>query len=478
MEARGRVWFLAAVVVLALAVPAGAHGGHDDAFEQHQAAEAVRVAPDVQKAMGLVVRPVQQRLLSSGLAVNGKIEAIPSHSADVNAPLAGRVLALYASRAQAVRTGQVLATLDSPEIRQLAVEAARSRVQARTAFKQAEARLALAEANYQREKDLLTKGISARRDFQLAEAERNQVRADREAARAQVQLADALLKSRLSQLGQRGVSARADGIVALAAPVAGVVAEQRVTAGEAVEPGKPLYKIIDLTAVWATAAVYEKDLAQVRPGEPVEVSVAAYPNRTFRGRVASVDPAIDADTRTLGVRAILANPDGQLKPGMFATLRLVTGRASRAVAVIPRTAVIDADGQKLVYVQKGEAFVPTEVQLGRTDGEDLIEVKDGLAPGDRVVTQRAFQLRAQALKGSLAAEESASGQVSAENSDSRPTAKADRAALPWWSWVVGGVLIAVGSFVAGVGVARRTGRPAAPAARPPAGVSSSRPPQR
>jgi cobalt-zinc-cadmium efflux system membrane fusion protein len=441
-------------MVLGSAAVSLAHGeDHPDFAAERTAPVAGRVSvpPEVQKAIGVIVRPVEEKVLAGGFSVNGAIDAIPNRSADINAPLAGRVIALRAVRGAAVGAGQPLVLLDSPEIRQLAVEAERGRTQARAALTQAEAKLRLAENTYQRERALVQAKISARRDFQVAEAERAQARAELAAAQSQVRLADALLTSRLAQLGQRGVRARPDGSVVLSSPVAGVVADQRVSAGEAVEPGRLLYRVVNLDSLWATAGVYEKDLANVRMGQRIEISTPAYPGRTFRAQVISIDPAVDPDTRTVGVRALLANPGGLLKPGMFATLRLITAKGIAPVPVVPRSAVLDIDGQKLVYVQNGDAFEPVAVQLGQASGE-LVEVKDGLYPGDLVVVQRAFQLRAQALKGDIPAEDSASGKVEAESLQSSPQAGAS---LPWWVWGIGGLLVAAGSFLAGVQVARR-----------------------
>ncbi len=447
-------WILAVALVF-LASPAMAHGDHGDAFKGEQKApidNQIVVPVDVQKAMGLEVTPVREKVFSSGFSVNGKIEAIPAKSADIKAPLSARVLNLMATRGQSVRPAQTLAILDSAEIRQLAVEAERSRTQADSALKQAKAKLALAESTYQREKALLALKISSRQDFQVALTARDQAQADLEFARAQVKLSASLLTSRLAQLGQRGVRAKADGSVAVVSPIAGIISDQQVTEGEAVEPGKSLYQVINLSQVWATAQVYEQDLSKVHAGQTVEVIVSAYPKRVFRGRIVSVDPVLDPDTRTLGVRAVLANADGVLKPGMFATLRVVTGNRTQAVSVIPRSALLDVDGEKIVYVQNGEAFVPTEVQLGQTNG-DLVEVKDGVFPGDLVVTQRVFQLRSQALKSSGGLENDPSEQSPPE----KPAAKAKNSGtgLPWWLLGIGGVLLATGGFFAGRSLGQR-----------------------
>lgn len=458
-----RTMLVAGLLLSLLSRPVLAHGGHDDAFKGDQSAPTttqVNVLPEVQRAMGLVVGSVEEKVLNLGFAVNGRIEALPERTAEINAPVAGRVLRLTASRGQSVHRGQTLVVLDSPEIRQLAVEAQRNQVQARAALHQAQTQLQLAESTYQREKELLSLRISARKDFQVAQAERDRAGADLEAARAQVQLANASLTSRLAQLGQRGVNARADGSLTLSSPIAGIVADQQVSAAEAVEPGKVLYRVVNLAAVWATAQVYEKDLSKIRVGQPLEVVSESYPGRTFRGRISSIDPLVDPQTRTVGVRAVLPNPQALLKPEMFATLRVVTGSKTGPVTVIPGSAVLDVEGEKLVYVQNGNGFVPTPVKLGQTSG-DLVEIKDGVFPGDLVVTRRVFQLHAQSLKGDFAAEDSASGTVKADKAlpgRGKPSelASGNPNTLPGWFWPLGALVLTMGGFLAGIWVAKKS----------------------
>jgi membrane fusion protein, heavy metal efflux system len=420
--------------------PTWAHGGHDDdkfqgAESNKPSAEQITVTPDIQSAIGLKVVPAKEQNLTTGLQVNGQIEAIPGKTAEV-------------------KSGQSLAILDSSEIRTLAVETERAQAQGRTQIAQAQARLQLARSTYEREKELVQLKISPRKDFEVAEAEFRQAQTDLDAADTQLKLSSALLNNRLAQLGQRGVSARRDGSVVLASPLTGIVTDQKVTTGEAVEPGKMLFKVVSLGQVWATAQVYEKDLSQVQPGQPVEVVTQSYPGKIFKGRISSLDSTINSETRTLAVRALLDNPGGLLKPAMFATLRLTTGNRAQPVTVIPRSAVLDIDGATVVYVQNGDAFEPVQVTLGQSNGP-WIEVKDGVFPGDKVVSERAFQLRAQALKGGTPAEKpTQANQDLGKKTDQQPFS----VQVPVW-WGLGGVLLLLGAFFAGMRVAKQNNSP-------------------
>lgn len=384
---------------LATAIPAQAEqpeNGGKDAFV------AVHVAPDVQKAIGIKTEPVTSLVPTNRKTANGQIEAIPAETAAVNAPLAGRVLTLLAQKGQQVNKNQALAIIDSPEIRQLAVESQRLVAQNKAAEAQAQAKVDLAMRNYEREKTLVTLKISSQKDYQTAEADLKQTEAELQTAKAQTKLSGALLASRLAQLGQ-SIKGTAQGQVTLYAPISGVVLDQLVTPGEALEPGKPLFKIIDISNVWATAQIYEKDLQHAHVGQQIEIHTPAYPGKTFKGTILNIDPVVDPATRTLSIRAVIKNPDAVLKPQMFATIDLVESGSERSYFV-PTESVVSIQGRQAVFIKEGDEFIPKPIELGDTQ-DNLIEIKSGLQPGQRVVTQRAYQLMAQGAKAAIPSEE-------------------------------------------------------------------------
>jgi cobalt-zinc-cadmium efflux system membrane fusion protein len=197
--------------------------------------------------------------------------------------------------------------------------------------------------------------------------------------------------------------------------------------------------------VFATANIYEKDLDKVKTGQRAIAKVASLPNRTFSGRIAVIGSVVEGETRVVPVKAELDNPDGALKPGMFAELEVLTDRTPTAILAIPSSAVVDANGKKLVYVQNGNAFQPVEVTLGQTSG-DMVEVKTGLFEGDLVVTQRATQLYAQSLRGGSKKPE-AQGTAPAPSQATNSSKSSSQ--LPWWLVIPAGggvAAIAVGSF--------------------------------
>ena len=221
------------------------------------------------------------------------------------------------------------------------------------------------------------------------------------------QLADAA-KERLHLLGmpdaeiarverEGKVSAR----VTVTAPQAGIVWEIGVREGMAVMPGVTLFRLAGIGTVWVTAEVPEAQAALVRIGAPVEARAAAYPDRVLKGSVNALLPEVNAQTRTLRVRIVLANPGGVLKPGMFATVNF-GAPATGAMVLVPAEAVIETGKRSVVIIAAGEGrFMPVDVEVGRQSG-DRVEIRKGIAVGQRVVVSGQFLIDSEAtLKGAL-----------------------------------------------------------------------------
>ena len=185
--------------------------------------------------------------------------------------------------------------------------------------------------------------------------------------------------------------------IVLRAPRSGEIAEKMVTDGQAVQAGENLFLIADRRVLWVDLAVYEMDAGSLRIGAPVAVSVDALPRRSYPGRITFIYPAVDQKTRTLTARAEVANRDGALRPGMFATamLRPVAART----LTVPTEAVLPTGTRNLVFVNRGDGrFVPRPVVLG-VHGDSLIEVVQGLKPGDEVVASATYLLDSESNLG-------------------------------------------------------------------------------
>jgi Cu(I)/Ag(I) efflux system membrane fusion protein len=169
--------------------------------------------------------------------------------------------------------------------------------------------------------------------------------------------------------------------------------QKMVVEGQYVAEGAELYLLADLSRVWLMAQVYEYELGGVRVGQPADATVSALPGATFRGKIAFIEPVLDRETHSARVRIELANPRGELKPGMFADARLEIPAAPSLV--IPRSALIDTGARHVVYVETApNSFAPRDVKVGATS-RDRVAVLDGLHEGERVVAAASFFIDSQ-----------------------------------------------------------------------------------
>ena len=191
-------------------------------------------------------------------------------------------------------------------------------------------------------------------------------------------------------------------LLSFRAPASGHVIERKATQGMRFMPGEMLYQLADLSRVWIIADVAEQDLGRVRTGQMARARLDAYPGQSFEGRITYIYPTLRADTRSAQVRVELANPQGRLKPAMYAQVDIAV--AGEPQLVVPASAVIDNGRRRVVLVDKGEGrFEPRDVQLGAR-GDDYTAVTAGLQAGERVVTSAAFLLDSEAnLKAALGA---------------------------------------------------------------------------
>ena len=204
------------------------------------------------------------------------------------------------------------------------------------------------------------------------------------------------------QIAALGTTRTPQESVVFYSPANGYVISKRAMQGLHVTEGESLYQLADLSTVWIEADVYERELAAVRVGATADVTLDAYPGTRFSGRVVYIYPYVDERTRTMKVRFALPNPDGLLKPGMYANVELAV--SAGAGLTVPANAVLDSGAEQVVFVSLGDGyFEPRQVQVGRRLG-DVVEILDGLDEAELVATAATFfldsesQLRA-ALQG-------------------------------------------------------------------------------
>lgn len=253
--------------------------------------------------------------------------------------------------------------------------------------------------------------VAAEREYLLAwQSQKSMASAGELGRTSAAQLADASLErlknwdisnDQLKRLQREGTVART---LTLRAPADGVVMEKMAVSGMRFAAGDPLYRLVDLSAVWLIADVFEQDLGAIREGQKVKATVTAYPGADFVGTVAFIYPSVSAETRTTKVRIEVANPDGRLKTDMSANVELAAGASEGSVLTVPDSAVLNSGTRQAVLVDRGEGrFEPRAVTLGAA-ADGYYEVKSGLAAGEPVVVGANFLIDAEAnLRAALQA---------------------------------------------------------------------------
>ena len=224
---------------------------------------------------------------------------------------------------------------------------------------------------------------------------------------------DPLLGSARDRLLNLGLTeAQVDGIrkagavkrsVVILSPVTGTVTAKHANEGMKVEPGMRVFRIVDLSTVWVQVTLYESQLGGVRVGQPATLTVAGLSEGSFEGELAFIDPTLNPQTRSARARLVVENPDGRLKPGMFADVTLRTKLAEEAV-LAPREAVVETGTRKLVFVALGGGrFEPREVETAGDVADGKVRIASGIEPGENVVTSGQFLLDSEAsVQASLA----------------------------------------------------------------------------
>lgn len=186
-------------------------------------------------------------------------------------------------------------------------------------------------------------------------------------------------------------------VVSVTTPITGVVVHRDVELGEAIEPGKHIMHVMNLSRVNIECDVFESDISRITLGQMARVKLLAYPDREFMGNVTYIANTLDPDTRTIHVWVNIDNIENLLKPEMFATVAIVVNKGEGVLA-IPKAALLKEAGETFVFIENGDAFNRQDIVTGASD-DRYIEIKEGLVPGDRVVTDGKRQVFTKYLLG-------------------------------------------------------------------------------
>jgi cobalt-zinc-cadmium efflux system membrane fusion protein len=349
----------------------------------------------------------QRRLAQAGVFSQPSLQAAQAGVADAESEL-------LQAQTEAQSHTTVLARAERLFKEQLIARAELEQAQAEhrqdaTRVSQAEARVNSAKQTLEREQRLAQGGLLSRQALQNNEAEvRTATGAlqraiqEEQAARTSLNATRSVVSTARANLqaaeGNGHIEGEA-GLLTLYAPISGIVAERNATLGEAVERTTNLFVLENLQSVQVVASVPEGDVAHVRIGQRVEITVAAYPKERFIGVLQNIGNRVDDKTRALPVRILVQNPAGRLKADMYANVALATDGSNKALAV-PISAIAEEDEERFVFVAEGGGYERRDVKLGRTSG-GMQEILSGIKAGESVVVEGVFVLKSEGAKAEL-----------------------------------------------------------------------------
>jgi len=335
--------------------------------------------------------------IAGAISATGKILVPEDRTAVIGPVNAGRIVRLYAGQGTRVRKGQRLAELESADIDQAEADYLKAFADSENAKRSAAAEIKLAQQTYDRTKALYEKTVVPGKNLQSAEHDLEVAKTTAENNIAGTKATLTAARRHLLILGLKDSAIDAlstkPGLAAtfsLNSPIDGIVIERNATIGATVGKEASVFRIIDISRVWVDANVFEKDLPRVRVGQSVKLTVTSFPGSTFSGKVIFINSVVDPETRTVKVRTEVPNPDGRLKPDMFANVEIITDINSSAIS-IPQSAVLDDGGKGVVFVAEGNGYKKRQVQTGIKNGA-RVEIVDGLKAGDKVVVKGNYLL--------------------------------------------------------------------------------------
>jgi len=317
--------------------------------------------------------------ISESITLTGSLRA--KESVDVSPRVAGRLTQLLVDTGQVVAKGALLATIEDDEIRQQIERSNATLAVVDAQITQREAELANARIELDRRIQLVEAGVLSRNELDTLEMRHTVARSQLELARAQ---------RRQSEAEQRELSIRL-GQTRIASPISGIISRRLVATGALVTSANPIVTVVSVNPMIVDAQASERDIARVRRGLTVNVTIDSLPGETFTGRIMRISPTLDPQTRNGMLEIEIANLGGALKGEMFARINLDLGTSHESI-LIPRDALVYRGDQPGAYTIEEEKAKYLPLQTGLTQG-DKVEVLDGLVAGDLVITRGSNMLK-------------------------------------------------------------------------------------
>jgi membrane fusion protein, heavy metal efflux system len=358
------------------------------------------VLDHIQQQKGhVVVEPVRAKQVTNSLTIPGRLVVNEDQTWHVGAVASGRIENISARVGDFVMAGQILGLLHSHEVH----EARAGYQEAITELGRARAAETYAQQRRDRAERLLELRAGSRQDMETAEADLRNAQAATQKARSEVEKERAhlnIFNLSTEETASNGPQHEEADDVRILAPASGLVFDRKATVGSVVTSGQELFALTDTSSLWMIAAANEVDLSQISVGQKVHIEVRAYPGHKFSGSVLKLGEKLDPETRTLQIRILIPNPQGRLKPEMYANASL-QGSERRSGLFVPEEAVQEVNGVRSVFVRRAQTrFEARPVRTGQ-DVEGDTEILEGLNAGDSVVVKGGFLLKSQMLKSTI-----------------------------------------------------------------------------
>ncbi|MGE5352246.1 MAG: efflux RND transporter periplasmic adaptor subunit [Acidobacteriota bacterium] len=338
------------------------------------------------KEINLATSQAEERSITGTITIPAKLVADQDLEAHVGSPVEGRVQKVLVKLGQFVRKGQTLMNIEGIEIGEIKAQ-----------FIKARAEFNFADANLKRQKTLLEQKAGSQKSFLEAQAEYEKAQAELNAEDRRIHsvgLSDADMDV------SKEIDSHLAGSIPVKSPIDGIIVERSVVIGQHVDPETNAFRIINSSSLFADGQIYEKDLQMISGNAPVTLQVSAFPETEFSGKLIYIGETVDSETRTIKVRASVANSGRKLKPEMFANMMVPLSGSAKGI-VVPEESLIRDQGSIYVFVVKNDTtFEKRLVEPGSTMN-GFVQIRNGLNKGENVVSKGTFFLKSEMLKGML-----------------------------------------------------------------------------
>src|ERR1700674_4842222 len=369
----------------------GAGGNSKAGNMQETPLAPIQITPQRRKSIGVVIGKVESKKVNTELSFYGNVQFAERRQCYVQTRVTGWIRKVYADASgNFIGKGQPLFTIYSPDL------------------VSTEHEYLLAKKNSESLQQSKVSGVASGASSLFSAAKERLLQWE-------------VSPAEIEKLDQGG---KAITDLTISSPASGYITQKNALPNMYVQPETMLYTVTDLSEVWVLAQVFQSDAGKIKPGDPAEVTVDAYPGRVFNGRVDYILPQLDMNTRTLPVRLVLANPGLKLRPGMYVNVRaeLPMGRQ----LVVPASAAFHSGTKNLLFVYGGEGNIePREVELGPQVGDQIVVTK-GLKAQEQIVTSANFliasEAQLQAAAGAFVPPPPGAGQAASMNAPAQQQA--------------------------------------------------------